>query len=773
MAQKPPRGASNGRRRILPCLTLLVVVVGTTLITTTAREKTHRRSSPARQDSVRSQNGKAPFDHQAGLADLVDPFIGVRDDVSNCVIGPQLPFGSINPSPQTPNGSHDGYSPDEPIRGFGQLQVSGTGWGKYGQVFVSPQIGLAVGEDSHDSPKSEEVAKIYEYSAKLNRYNIGVSLTPSRHSAIYRFTFPKSDSASILIDITHNIPMDIATLVGGKVSSGRIEINPSGDFAVEGEGNYSGGFGDGIYDVYFRAEFSAKPSGYGTWINGHVEPGTTGQSLFKPNDRVGAYLRFSTSSGEQILMKIAVSLKSVEQARKWLAAEIPAWDYTAVRDSAKAIWNDALGKIEVEGGSDSLKTLFYTALYHSMLMPRDRTGDMKGYPDDAPVWDDEYAVWDTWRTMFPLMEFVDPDMVRGNIGSFIERYKKNHEVRDAFVAGIDMNEEQGGDNVDNVIADAYVKKLSGVNWEEAYQVVKHDADFERKGFDSLDGIKGDKSEISAYRENGWIPAGIMSCSKTLEFAYNDYCVAEMARGLDKMSDYREYLKRSTEWENLWNPRATSDAYSGFIAPRKADGTWVNIDPKKNWGSWHDYFYEGNSWTYSFFVPHEFDKLVSLCGGKKEYAARLQHALENGLIDYSNEPAFLAVHTFHYAGRSDQASYWVHKLMTSGYTMNGYPGNDDSGAMSSWFVFAAMGFFPNAGQDFYYLHGPSFASVTIHLENGKSIRIVGENASEKNIYVESLRVDGEEWNRPYITHDVLMNGAVLHFTMGDKPSYWAR
>ncbi|HQT90980.1 MAG TPA: glycoside hydrolase family 92 protein [Candidatus Kryptobacter bacterium] len=373
----------------------------------------------------------------------------------------------------------------------------------------------------------------------------------------------------------------------------------------------------------------------------------------------------------------------------------------------------------------------------------------------------------------PVMEFVDPDMVRGNIGSFIERYKKNHEVRDAFVAGIDMNEEQGRDNVDNVIADAYVKRLSGVNWEEAYQVVKHDADFERKGFESLDGIKGDKSEISTYREKGWIPAGIMSCSKTLEFAYNDYCVAEMARGLDKMSDYREYLKRSTEWENLWNPKATSDGYNGFIVPRNADGTWVNIDPKKNWGSWHDYFYEGSSWTYSFFVPHEFDRLVSLCGGKKEYAARLQHALENGLIDYSNEPAFLAIHTFHYAGRSDLASFWVHKLMSSGYTMNGYPGNDDSGAMSSWFVFAAMGFFPNAGQDFYYLHSPSFSSVTIHLENGKSIRIIGENASSKNIYVQSLRVDGEDWNRPYITHAELMHGAVLDFVMGDEPSYWTK
>lgn len=704
------------------------------------------------------------------LADEVNPFVGVRDDVSNCVIGPQLPFGSINPSPQTPDGSHDGYSPDEPIRGFGQLQVSGTGWGKYGQVFVSPQVGLAVGEKDHDSPKSNEVAKAYEYCVDLTRYHVGVQLTPSYHSAIYRFTFPKTDSAEILIDITHNIPMDIATMVKGKVSAGMVSIDSSGTAVVSGEGTYSGGFGDGSYQVFFWAQFDRKPVHYGTWINGRVEPGKMSERLAKTDDRVGAFLGFATADSGTVTMKIGVSLKSIEQAKRWLDEEIPGWNFDAVRDTAKAVWNRALGKIEVEGGTDTLRTLFYTALYHAMLMPRDRTGDVKGYPDNAPLWDDEYAVWDTWRTMFPLMEFVDPEMVRGNIESFIERYKKNHEVKDAFVAGIDMNEQQGGDNVDNVIADAYVKGLGGIDWEEAYKVVKHDADFERKAYGPEEKPGNEKS---IYREQGWIPAGIMSCSKTLEFAYNDYCAAEMARGLDKMGDYARYLKRSTEWENLWNPNASSDGFKGFIVPRTEDGSWIAIDPKKNWGSWHDYFYEGSSWTYSYFVPHEFDKLVSLCGGRDEYAKRLEYALEHGLIDYSNEPAFLAIHTFHYARRSDLASYWVRKLMSTGYTLNGYPGNDDSGAMSSWFVFAAMGFFPNAGQDYYFLHGPSFKSVTIHLENGKSIRITGENASARNIYVQSLRVDGKEWDRPFITHAELEKGAVLDFVMGSKPSFWAR
>ncbi len=758
------RSRNGGVFLLIPSLFVCAVFVTTPAC---AREKTGQDSTSQVTDTLVSSTT------DTALADIVDPFIGVRDDVSNCVIGPQLPFGSINPSPQTPNGSHDGYAPDEPIRGFGQLQVSGTGWGKYGQVFVSPQTGLAVGEKSHDSPKSNEAAKAYGYSVRLDRYGIDVDLTPSIHSAIYRFTFPKSDSSNILIDITHNIPMDIATFVGGKVSAGEVSIDTGQTCSVSGDGTYSGGFGDGSYQVFFYAEFDRKPARFGTWINGKIERGRLRESLAKTDDRVGAYVGFSTSENEQILMRIAVSLRSVARAKQWLEDEIPDWDFEAVRDTAKAAWNRALGKIEVEGGTDSLKTMFYTALYHAMLMPRDRTGDIKGYPEDAPLWDDEYAVWDTWRTMFPLMELVDPDMVRGNINSFITRYKVNHEVRDAFVAGIDMNAEQGGDNVDNVIADAYVKGLTGVNWDEAYEVVKHDADFERKGFTGLGGKKVSNGNENAYREMGWIPAGIMSCSKTLEFAYNDYCAAEIARGLDKMDDYRKYLRRSTEWENLWNPKAASDGFSGFIVPKRADGSWVKIDPKKNWGSWHDYFYEGSSWTYSYFVPHEFERLVALCGGRKEYAERLEHALENNLIDYSNEPSFLTIPTFDYARRPDLASYWMRKVMDTKYTMNGYPGNDDSGAMSSWFVFAAMGFFPNAGQDYYYLHGPAFTGVTIHLQNGKSIRIVGENASPANVYVQSLRVNGVEWDRPYITQADLENGAVLDFVMGSKPSYWGK
>ncbi len=623
---------------------------------------------------------------------FVDPFIGVADgNISNCVIGPQLPFASINPSPETRKGGHDGYSPDQPIRGFGQLHASGTGWGKYGMVFISPQTGLNYTEQGHDSPKSEETARAYEYSVRLNRYNIRVQVTPSYHSAIYRIIYPKSDSSVLVFDVTHNIPMDIATEVGGKVSEADVTVDKDG--RISGHGRYSGGFGDGQYRVWFTAETSKKPVSYGVWRNKELMKGKSSTQLEQVNDRVGAYLHFNTSENDTVYLKIAVSFKSSDQSAKWLAGEIPGWDYKAVKQQAYDTWNNQLDKIKISTEDTVARKIFYTAMYHSMLMPRDRTNDMEGYKEGAVLWDDHYAAWDTWRTVFPLMVLINPAMVKDNVNSFITRFNRNHLVKDAFIAGHDMFREQGGNNVDNIIADAYVKKVPGVNWQDAYRIIQYDADSQRLGpQSSADPAKMDKAAAS-YKSLGWIPAGTMSCSVSLEYSYNDFCASEMANGLGQTADYKKYLDRSHKWVNLWDPELESGGYKGFICPKDENGNWVIIDPAKNWGSWHNYFYEANSWTYSYFVPHDFPKLVDLCGGATNFSDRLSYGLEHNLIGYDNEPAFLAIQSFHYSGRPDLASYWVKKMMREKYTEKGYPGNEDSGAMSSWYVFAALRLFP--------------------------------------------------------------------------------
>lgn len=706
------------------------------------------------------------------FVDYVDSRIGTTNDGSNCVIGPQLPFGSINPSPQTPNGNHDGYDPDQPIRGFGQLHVSGIGWGKYGQVFISPQIGLAVGETEHDSPKSNENAYPYEYRTTLSRYNIRAEVTPSYHSAIYRFIFPKSDESHIIIDLSHNIPQDIATFIGGEITEGSITIDADNS-KITGYGKYSGGFGQGIYPVYFTAEFSKKPDDFGTWKDGKINNHVSTESIHKTNEKVGAYLKFKTSESDTIFMKIAVSLKSNVRSEEWLTSEIENFNYDKVKENAITAWNNELSKISIETTSDQSLKIFYTALYHSMLMPRNRTNDMQGFEDSVAVWDDQFAVWDTWRTLFPLMSLVNPEMVAGNVNSFIGRYQKNGMVKDAFIAGFDMAEEQGGNNVDNIITDAFVKKVEGVDWEEAYKVIKYDADEKRNGWQGWNTFEVNNQEMNCYKELGWIPAGTMSCSYTLEYAYNDFCASLMANGLNKKEDFEIYRKRSEQWQQLWNSKAKSNGYKGFIVPRKKNGEWINIDISKNWGSWNNYYYEGNAWTYSYFVPHDFAKLVYLSGGKEAYAEKLNFAMKNDLIDYSNEPAFLTAHSFIYAGRPDLSSYWVRKLMTEGYSLKGYPGNDDSGAMSSWYIFASLGLFPNAGQDIYYLIGALHPKSTIQLSNGNQLVIEAENASEENLYVQSCTINGDDWDKAWIKHDQLLNGTIIKFKMGNKPSNWAQ
>ena len=704
--------------------------------------------------------------------DFVDPRIGASGDESNCAIGPQLPFGSINPGPQTPNSNQNGYNPTQPIRGFGQLHVSGIGWGKYGQIFVSPQVGLAVGETEHDSPKANELARPNQYSVTLSRYDIRTEIAPATHAAMYRFTFPQTDDANILIDITHNIPLDIVPFVGGKVSEGYVRIDTARRL-ISGYGKYAGGFGAGAYNVYFCADVSNGPAGFGTWINGKVSNAKDEESVKQVNDRVGAFFKFHTRPDVPVLMKIAVSFKSIEQAEHWLGKEIPGWDFDGMSKAAEAAWSNALGKIQVEGGDANAKKIFYTALYHTMLMPHNRTGDLPGFADTAQVWDDEYAVWDTWRTLFPLMTLIQPEMVRGNIRSFIERLKKNGMVKDAFIGGVDMVEEQGGNNVDNIIADANVKSLGGVRWDDAYAVVKHNAENDRIGWQGFGNSEVVDSVMASYKSRGWIPAGVMSCSKTLEYAYNDFCAAEIAHALHYREDYIKYLTRSKKWVSLWNPDAISDGFKGFVVPRESNGRWVAIDPKHNWGSWKEYFYEGSSWTYSYFIPHQLATLVKMSGGKENFAAKLSYGLADSLIDFSNEPAFLAVQSFQYAGRPDLASYWVRKLAREGFSLIGCPGNDDSGAMSSWYVFTALGFFPNAGQPIYYLTGPMWNKISVVLENGKTLRIEAPEASEKNIYVQSCEVNGKRWNHSWIDHSTIKDGPTIRFEMGPAPSAWGR
>jgi predicted alpha-1,2-mannosidase len=691
-------------------------------------------------------------DGRTSLSDKVDLFMGVQG-ASNCVIGPQWPHGSVNPAPHTPRGHHDGYDPGQPIRGFAQLHVSGAGWGRYGQLLLSPQTGFNSNEDGHDSPKSEEVATPYYYAVHLDRYGIRTEITPTHHCALYRITFPQtsrqSNDANILLDLAHNIPQHIAPEIKGRFIGGNISYDKR-ENALSGWGEYAGGFGsDRPYKVWF-----------------YMQPDVSLDKVRISDRKKGvlyARLQLPENVGT-VRLDVGVSFQSVENARRFLAMEVAQKSFDEVKSQAKEAWENVLSSIEVRGGTDEAQRLFYTTLYHSFLMPRDRTGDKPGEMfndgnDSRPHLDDHYCVWDTWRTKYPLMTLIQESFTSKTIQSFLSRFAADSICNPTYTSSLEWDWKQGGDDVDNIIADAFAKKVPGFDRQAAYELLKYHAFNARN---------------HSYLQYGWLPetGERMSCSYTMEYAYNDFCASQVARYMQDAQTAAFLAERSGKWEKLFNAQAESHGFKGFVLPRSVDNEWVSIDPAKKYGSWESYFYEGNSWVYTLFTPHQFDRLIDLCGGKKAMTDRLVYGFDNGLIDMENEPGFLTPFIFMHCGRPDLAAKYVRRIRENHFSLSaGYPDNEDSGAMGAWYVFTSIGLFPNAGQDFYYLLPPAFPEITLTRENGKRIRITTEKSSPDAQYVESISLNGRILDTPRIRHEDMADGAniVFKLTTVDKNS----
>ena len=658
----------------------------------------------------------------------VNMFMGV-DVAGNCIIGPRLPYGSSHPSPDTQDGGGDGYSFGKPVYGFSQTHQSGAGGNShYGNFLLSPQIGLSVQREGHFSTVSNEKATPYVYSCDFDRYNIKANVVPTHHGAIYTFTFPKSDSATILFDCGHSIPQTIMRNSDYGADQGELTIES--DTCISGWGIYSGGWLYAPYKVYFAMSVSKKPSFKGVFLNQQIQKEHDKVKTKLPGDRFGAWLGFNTKNDESIHVRMAVSMSSIAKAKDYQKEELCPSTFEQLKAKAKLEWENQLSKIQIKGGTREQRSLFYSCLVRTMITPSNRTGDSPLWNSGEAYWDDQYCVWDTWRTLFPLMLLVNPEYYQSNIESFIKRFDVNGRVDDAFAAGIDaMTVEhdfrQGGDDVTNILVDAYAKNVPGINWDKVYAIVKNQADSMR----CPSYIKQGKMYFGTFRN----PA-----SSQLEFCYNDYLAAFMAKGLNQTADALRYKKRAASWEYLWNADLDDDGFKGFIQNRDTNDLWVTYPPKKKDLN-GPHFYEGSAWVYSYFMPHNFGRLIELCGGKEKYVTRLEHALNNNLIDYGNEPSFMTIRSFIDAGRPDLCSYWVNKNMKK-YSLKAYPGDEDSGAMSSWYIFSALGFFPCAGNDIYYLNAPLFPYSEVSLPEGKTLKIIAENSGEENIYIQSVKLN---------------------------------
>jgi predicted alpha-1,2-mannosidase len=707
---------------------------------------------------------------QAQHARLVDPFLGA-DGGGNTFPGATLPFGMLKAGPDTGNNSANaGWTADQPVNGFSQTHVSGTGGGpKYGNVLVQPTIG-DISPSEHSSTRTNERASPGFYAVRLDRYKIGVEIASARRSAIYRFTYPASQHANLLIDAGHCLSAGAKYNEAQSIAASSVEVLSPTEIA--GSTSVTGGWNQqpNTYTVFFYAITDTPAAAESTWRDGDLHPGSHREAATK-NSRTGAWLTFHTHQGQAVLMKIGISFLSIAQAKANATAEISSFDFAATRAAAEKAWDDALVPISIAGaGADDLRQ-FYTAIYHTMLMPVDRSGENPLFPSTEPSYDDFYAIWDTFRSSSPLLTLIAEQRESGIVRSLVDLYRHEGWLPDAR-SGNYNGRVQGGSDADMTIADGFLKHLPGIDWQTAYQAVVHDA-----GQNSDHPLKEGRGDLDDWHKLGYltIEGTDRPASKDMEYAANDYAVALFAKGLGRQDDFRKYTMRASNWKKLWDSDATDHGFTGFVWPRHRNGSWKdNFDPllSGSWGS--DSFYEGNSWTYSTFVPQDVAGLIQASGGNARFVQRMDAFFDlPGRYDVGNEPGFLAPYLYIWAGRPDHTQARIRSILARSYHSGpkGLPGNDDSGAMSSWYAFGKMGFYANAAQDVYLIGSPAFHRVTIDLANGRHFIIETKGNPATNPYIAQATWNGRPYSRAWFTHEQLMNGGTLLLTMSPTPTNW--
>ena len=711
------------------------------------------------------------------LCDAVDPFIGT-EGVGNTFPGATLPFGMVKLGPDCGDKrSNSGYVPGAAAHGFSHTHVSGTGGGaKYGNILVMPFTGRIEPGKMASAMDNERASPGY-FSVGLKAYQIKAELTVSHSVGFHQYTYRGNEEQGILINAGSFLGEghccgEAQELIGS-------EIRIISDTHIEGYSRVRGGWNKGgAYTVYFAALFDTPAGHYGTWKGDAIEPGTA--AAFDSGEKTGAYFRFAGQSGKTVKVKVGISYISTGKALANIQREIPHWDFEKVQEAAVRQWNEALSAIRIEGASEDRRKVFYSALYHTMLMPTDRTGENPYWKSSEPYYDDYYAIWDTYRATNPLLTLIHPEREAAIVRSLVDIYQHEGYMPDSR-SGNHTGRTQGGSNCDMVIADAFLKGLPGIDYEKAYDAMVTNAEIPPGGDQQMEGRGG----ANAYIELGYVPAEYEPAdegptlhtpklydragTRTVEYAANDWAIALVAKGLGKEADYEKYRQRASNWANLWR-RVESEGATGFIWPRRKDGSWVEDFHVKKGGSWGNFFYEADSWEYSFYVPQDVNALIDSCGGRAAFLARLDVFFRNGHYQVSNEPSFFTPCLYTYAGRPDKTNATVRDIIRKHYTVerDGIPGNDDAGSMSAWAVFNLMGFYPNAGQDVYLITAPHFEKLVIDRGKGRVVEVVAHGLSDKNIYIKSARLNGAPLERAWFRHNEIAEGGKLEFFMDDEP-----
>lgn len=700
------------------------------------------------------------------LIGYTNPMIGT-DFTGNTYPGAQVPFGMVQLSPDNGLPGWDRisgyYYPDSTIAGFSHTHLSGTGAGDLYDISFMPvtnpyKTGAEpLGIYSSFSHNDESASAGY-YRVLLKDYNINVELTATERCGIQRYTFPEAES-SIFLNLKKAMNWDFT-------ADSHIEVVDS--CTIRGY-RHSWGWSPKQY-IYFQTRFSRPFDAF--------QLDTTAITT-KDKGRIGtaaiARFDFKTKQNEEILVTTALSGTSMEAAARNLEAEAPKDDFDFYMKQAQENWTKELVKIEVTSDDGDKKTIFYTAMYHAMLAPTiysDVDGSYFG-PDgqvhQAEGWTNysTFSLWDTYRASHPLFTYLQPERVSDMIQCFLHFYEQNGALPLWNLYGWETDMMIGYHAVP-VIVDAYLKGIGDFDPVKALEACVTTAN------------RDDYRSIGFYKEKGYVASDHenWSMSKTMEYAYDDYCIARMAEAMGEKEIADEFYRRSQNYRNVFNPETS------FMQPRDSKGNFIpNYDPE----AYIEDICESNGWQYYWSVAHDIDGLIELTGGEARFAERLDSMFtyetadksklpifSTGMIGqyaHGNEPGHHVIYLYNRVKQPWKTQQYAAQVMHTLYknTPDGICGNEDCGQMSSWYVFSAMGFYPVdpiSGQ--YEIGSPIFPEVKMYLANGKTFVVRAENVSDENIYIQSVTVNGQPYNKSYITHEMIMQGDTIHFVMGNKP-----
>ncbi|KAK2797802.1 hypothetical protein FQN51_008258 [Onygenales sp. PD_10] len=767
------------------------------------------------------------------LTEYVDLFIGTQGTVpgtsfngGNVFPGAALPFGVVKVGIDT--SVHDldeertvdangGYSPDGNITAISMLHESGTGGGpKYGVVSQMPLttldgVNLADNRTYMQPRTTNDTATVGYYRSNLQN-GVVAEMSATHHAGILQYTYPNSTGRYILVDMSHYLPSKTEHKAAQSYSNGKIDIHENGH-KYTGYGVWKGGFNEGPdYQVFMCALFDTKPISAKTWRAPYTDPYHNitvetkfsdsqsilgGRSVHPRADRVGTLFEFPEDV-TTLKSKIGVSFISEDRACEFID-EIPSWNLNDTVSAAVKQWNEeVLSKITVADMSNSTRlTMLYTALYHAHLLPSNRTGENPYWESSEPYYDDYYTAWDTFRCLNSLYLLLEPERAAETIRSLIDIWRYEGFMPDGR-SGNYNGRVQGGSNADNILADAYVKGLQrGINWTAGYLAMKTNAEMvPYNNFDPEDdtgSTKEGRGALPDWLEYGFItPNFSRAISRTVEYSLNDYALSVVAKDLAP-DDYQKYLMRSAGWQHIWHNEIESLNVTGFLAPTWPNGSvTAGYDPLDcGFCEWSSHSYEALPVEYGWTIPFDMETLISFMGGPEAAESRLDTMFVPGLREGSvgtggsntigtslfnpgNEPSFATPFLYNYLqGRQHKTVLRTRDTVNTyyGISPSGLPGNSDAGSLDSWLVWNFLGLYPVVTQPIYLLSSPWFETISMAVGDTATLTITAKNLSDESYFVQSVQVNGQPWNRSWVSHDDIKNGGLIEFVLGPEMVSW--